>query len=292
MYLKVIIIKINYYGFIMITCKLLGGLGNQLFIIFSCLSYAIEHKQVCLFENTEKTLGMTNRRTYWNSFFNKLIPYLVKKKYISDINIIIKEKDYFNKFNREKHILLNDYFQSDKYFKNNYTTIIKILDIENKKNVILANNKLYSKKMISRCISIHFRIGDFLHIPDFHNILPLEYYKNAIELILENIDYIPIFLYFCEDTDLNNVKIIIASLKCNFNYLFLRADNTLQDWEQLLLMSCCKHNIIANSTFSWWGAYFNSYTEKIVCYPAIWFGPKNNYNIVDLFPEKWNKIEF
>jgi len=59
----------------------------------------------------------------------------------------------------------------------------------------------------------------------------------------------------------------------------------------MLMMSLCQHNIIPNSTFSWWGAYFNSNTEKIVCYPDVWFGPAVSKRIVDdLFPESWTKI--
>ena len=55
-------------------------------------------------------------------------------------------------------------------------------------------------------------------------------------------------------------------------------------------MSSCNHNIIANSSFSWWGAYSNSNSEKIVCYPSVWFGPQCNNSTQDLFPENWNKI--
>jgi hypothetical protein len=71
----------------------------------------------------------------------------------------------------------------------------------------------------------------------------------------------------------------------------MRGDNTLADWEQLLLMSCCHHNIIANSTFSWWAAYFNSWKDKIVCYPSVWFGNIANHDTKDLCPEEWIKIQ-
>ena len=70
-------------------------------------------------------------------------------------------------------------------------------------------------------------------------------------------------------------------------------DDFIPDWQQMLLMSICNDNIIANSTFSWWGSYFNENPDKIVCYPGVWFGPKlTQNNTVDLFPEDWKKIEF
>ena len=72
---------------------------------------------------------------------------------------------------------------------------------------------------------------------------------------------------------------------------FIKVDDSILDWEQLIIISLCNHNIIANSSYSWWGAYINDNKEKIVCYPSIWFGPeleKNNTN--DLFPNNWIKI--
>ena len=98
-------------------------------------------------------------------------------------------------------------------------------------------------------------------------------------------------LFFCENVDYDDVIIMVNKLSLRFpNYTFTRASNTLDDWEQLLLMSCCHHNIIANSSFSWWGAYFNSSVDKIVCYPSVWFGPAAKNDTRDLCPDEWIQI--
>jgi hypothetical protein len=104
--------------------------------------------------------------------------------------------------------------------------------------------------------------------------------------------YITDILFFCEDDDINDVMETINKLKIALpNMHFIRASNLLKDWEQLLLMSCCKHNIIANSSYSWWGAYLNTNPNKIICYPSIWFGQQVGLNTCDLCPQEWNKID-
>ena len=75
--------------------------------------------------------------------------------------------------------------------------------------------------------------------------------------------------------------------------IFTKADDNIEDWKQMLLMSCCHSNILANSSFSLWGAYFNSYKENIVCYPNVWFGHKlSKYNTKDIFKNNWHRIHF
>jgi hypothetical protein len=84
---------------------------------------------------------------------------------------------------------------------------------------------------------------------------------------------------------------IINRLENEFqDYKFFRGGNKLEDWEQMLLMSCCHHNIIANSSFSWWAAYFNFWSDKIICYPSVWFGEVSKINTKDLCPPEWNRI--
>ena len=141
-------------------------------------------------------------------------------------------------------------------------------------------------------ISMHFRIGDYKKLQDYHPLATYEYYERALGLIQKLKKGINFeILYFCEDGDIEDVLTIINKLESKFpSYKFVRGEKNMEDWEQMLLMSCCHHNIIANSSFSWWGAYFNFYTDKIVCYPSVWFGAKTNNDVSDLCPQEWNKI--
>ena len=82
-------------------------------------------------------------------------------------------------------------------------------------------------------------------------------------------------LIFCEKSDFPDILEMIGQLKQIFNEVtFQIIDFNISDWEQLLIMSSCQNNIIANSTYSWWGAYFNVNPGRIVCYPNKWFGNK------------------
>tara|TARA_A100001011_G_scaffold80696_2_gene83818 strand:+ start:3341 stop:3697 length:357 start_codon:yes stop_codon:yes gene_type:complete len=99
------------------------------------------------------------------------------------------------------------------------------------------------------------------------------------------------FLVFCEKDDLHIVESSLSIIKQKHpGTKFIICNHELQDWQQMLKMSLCKHNIIANSSFSWWAAYLNSEKEKIVCRPNIWFGEKLNHRTNDLFPCDWIEI--
>jgi hypothetical protein len=186
------------------------------------------------------------------------------------------------------------YFQSYKYFDHYFLTINRLLKIDELK-VILTNKYL---KLINedKPISMHFRLGDYKKLPEHYILLNTDYYKTALNSLFEsdptNKSSKKTVLYFCEDQDLEDVEGIITELKLEFpgSIVFCRPDPELEDWEQLILMSLCRHNIIANSTFSWWGAYLNTSREKKVIYPSMWFGPKIKHGLQDLFPLDWIKI--
>jgi hypothetical protein len=275
----------------------MGGLGNQIFQIFATISYAIKSRNPFKFLNVE-TLGSgqtTLRHTYWNSFFSKFKPLFLMINLPQPIHVI-REKDFtynelpiYEMLNRD--VLIYGYFQSYKYFQENYNQIYKMIGIDNMKSKLL--NELYiPSEYLNNTISMHFRIGDYKKNQHFHPLATYDYYKRSLEHIKKvypKTDFE--VLYFCEDVDIDDVLEKIHILQNKFpEYKFIRGENMLEDWEQLLLMSCCHHNIIANSSFSWWAAYFNSWKDKIVCYPSVWFGPTANNDTVDLCPNEWIKI--
>ena len=287
----------------MITCDLRGGLGNQLFEIFTTISYAIKASVPFKFLNIKSMGGGTStvRYTFWETFLSNLQPFLINN--LPQPIHIIKEKGFtYNELPvhemKYKNTVIYGYFQSYKYFQQNIDSIKKLIGIVQMKNKVLEKlQTIYRENIIDEnsmenTISMHFRIGDYKKVSDFHPILNYEYYHmslNRIQTIYPN-DIFTIY-YFCEEEDVKDVSSKISILKINFpKYTFIRGDNTLEDWEQMLFMSCCHHNIIANSSFSWWSAYFNNKVGKIVCYPAVWFGETANINTRDLCPLDWTKI--
>ena len=280
----------------MITCNLMGGLGNQIFQIFATISYAIKSRNQFKFLNLT-TLGggsTTVRYTFWETFFSNMKPFLISE--LPQPIHVIREKGFpYNELSvREmvnRNVMIYGYFQSYKYFQENYDIIYRMLNIDKIKNDILNNLNL-SSDYLENTVSMHFRIGDYKKIQDFHPLATYDFYERSLlymQISKPNVDFT--VLYFCEDCDIDDVLMIINKLITNYpTYTFTRGTNTLEDWQQMLLMSCCHHNIIANSSFSWWAAYLNTNTDKIVCYPSVWFGKVANNDTRDLCPPNWVRV--
>jgi hypothetical protein len=275
----------------MIYVELMGGLGNQLFQIFCGIAYSFENRTSFRINNNkpDKVSPLDNkslRPTYFNNFLINL-----SKFTYNNINILTYNEPSFT-YNKipsiNKDFKLKGYFQSPKYFENYYKSIIEIIELDKQKAQIKEKYKEYFNNKV---ISLHFRIGDYIKKPDYHVILNNEYYTNALNNILEKDNTCDTVLYFNEEQDNYIVENIINNIEKLYPQLnFIQCSYNIPDWEQLLLMSLCHHNIIANSTFSWWGAYFNLNPEKIVCCPSVWFGSKYNNSTRDLFPKNWVKI--
>jgi hypothetical protein len=289
----------------MITCKLQGGLGNQLFQIFTTISYAMKNSVSFAFLNTYQLNNGENgtmiRYTYWKNFLSALIPFLKCSNQILIHNVLKEKKFTFENYDITDNTLLVGYFQSSKYFDDYKTPIFKMIKLST--NKLFVKNKVASNYNLifdneKKYISLHYRSGDYKKYPNIYPILDDVYYEKSIHAIFELNDYLHDYvkknklfiLYFCENDSLIEFEEIIEKLKTKFPQLvFEKSPSELYDWEQMLLMSLCNHNIIANSTFSWWGAYFNSHTNKHVCYPKKWFN--NELDSCDLCPSDWIGIE-
>ena len=231
----------------MISClKLKGHLGNQIFQIASTIGIAIENNDNAIFKKWKYSQYYTTTNLF--NFNNNCI---ITEKYIEPY-FHYKQVKYVGSIN------LTGYFQSEKYFIHCSNLIKKMFKFK-KENEL---KKKWNKYLIKNTIGIHIRRGDYLKLENYHSIQSLEYYNKAIKIIEKNnnIDYI---LVFSDD---------IKWCKKNFKdkkYVFIENQFNTED---LALMSYCNHNVISNSSFSWWASWLNNNTNKIVIAPKKWFG--------------------
>ena len=272
----------------------MGGLGNQLFQIFNLISYCLKYKIPFYFQN--KKQERIDRPFYWDNFFKSLKPFVRDN---NENMPIYKEQDFhynellsFNQIN--KQFAFVGYFQSYKYFNENYEQIIKFIRLREQQESI---KKKYIEYDFENIISLHFRIGDYKNLQQHHPLTKVEYYVKAIKYIIKVTERNNWkILYFYEEQDYEQVNENIKGIKLETeleNINFIPINTKIVDYEQILLMSLCQHNIIANSSFSWWGAYFNKNSSKIICHPDPnnWFGPsQGNKKMDDLLPNTWINV--
>ena len=299
----------------MISVNIMGGLGNQLFQIFATIATALRNNDTFFFMRYIDLPGIPGhqRKTHWSTLLKSLQPYMTevndKTNKAFQALPMWKEKTFeynqlpINTRHLDKPLRLYGYFQSEKYFVDKYEEICNIIQL-NKEQIMIKHESIaeewsreirggYSKSR--QLISMHFRIGDSVFNPHIHPILNLTYYKNALNYMISKLQAnTPIsILVFYEVCDKNAVYKNVAQLKhefCDHDIHFHFVNTEIEDWKQMLTMSICDHNIIANSTFSWWGAYFNSNPNKVVCFPNVWFGPAVSHNTCDMYPETWVRI--
>ena len=143
----------------------------------------------------------------------------------------------------------------------------------------------YGKYISEGFYSIHIRRGDYLEKSELYGgICTRKYYTDAIEYIKYR-DKNAKFIVFSDETDRNKLSLLLG--KDNIIYFQQEDFTEYEDWYDMYLMSICKHNIIANSTFSWWGAWLNRNDNKIVVAPQKWI---NIYKYEDIYPKEWVQI--
>lgn len=238
---------------------LIGRLGNNLFQIAMCVGYAEKH-------NVDYYIPEWKYSGCFKTVFTK----------VSAGTVFVGEKGwYYEELPFIENVKFFGFFQSYKYFEHCEGKIRELFQFNDTiKNKINAKYRLG----VNTC-SIHVRRGDYVGNV-FHEVCHFEYYKDAIIAMKERTS-IDLFVVFSDD---------IAWCKENFigeEFLFVENNSDIED---IYLMSICSHNIICNSTFSWWGAWLNANPEKVVIAPEQWFGDVSR-GVEDLLPEKWIKLK-
>lgn len=252
-----------------------GRLGNQMFQIASTIGIAKDNNLDYGFDSWYCNYTNTDFNNFLNTPLNKLNMDTSK-------NTLKTTEPEFNYkkmlLNSNYNHILYGYFQSEKYFQNHKNYVKNIFQLKPK--YLLKIEEKYGDILKNSC-SLHIRRGDYLGLQNFHTLIGLDYYEESLFKLYGN--------------NLTNLNLLIFSddiswCKSNFNFEgpkihYIEGNSDIID---MTLMSMCGNNIIANSSFSWWGAWLNKNPNKKVVAPKNWFGPHNsNLSTKDLYCEEW-----
>jgi hypothetical protein len=298
----------NYSGKIkMIIVKLSGGLGNQMFQYAAAKALStkdsielkldishfdkiisnqtIRHYRLNVFPNIQEKIAdkkeINNLVPHFTfDFFNKVYRNINKK--VFNFNTSYKtESNLFHSeitLNIRKKAYLDGYWQSEKYFTEVSDLIRECFSLDYLSNhpPLQSVIQLIQSQL---AVSIHVRRGDYITNPStnsYHGILEMDYYERAITTIVASNSTDIVFYIFSDD-----IEWCKKNLKIPFKHVYI---STGEDYHDLYLMSSCRHNIIANSSFSWWAAWLNRHNDKIIIAPKKWFSDQPAKDIV---PVNW-----
>lgn len=254
-----------------ISINTMGGLGNVLFQIIAAYSISKRDNMSLIIDSTNHHGAHYGISKYTNNILRN-IKFSTEPLNFTGYGEQGHHYTEIPKFNT--NIKLIGYFQSEKYFYEYRDDVLELLSPTNE--IITKLTEKYSDVLKSKTTSLHVRRGDYLGLPDFHPVLPIEYYKMSLNTINDD----STVLIFSDD---------INWCKSNFDFIKNKIFITdLEDFEELYLMSMCDNNIISNSTFSWWGAWLNKNNNKKVISPKIWFGPSlHHLSTKDIYCKNW-----
>jgi hypothetical protein len=289
----------------MIIVKLMGGLGNQMFQYAAGKALAVKHNTIMKLDLSffyDQHSIVTKRNYELNEFNNDLdiatsseikeytkwedkMVYKNVAKYFPFFknHFIYRENTFcFNKkfFSLHPNTYLIGYWQSEKYF----TSIAEAI----RNDFSFRNIQSELSNEISSCnsVSLHVRRGDYVassETASLHPVCPPKYFYKAADYIADRIDS-PVFYIFSDDLEWVKMNL---KLKYPMKFCTTNAPNT--GYFDLHLMTLCKHSVIANSSFSWWGAWLSSANNKLVIAPKYWFRD-SSIDTKDLIPVNWLKL--
>jgi hypothetical protein len=289
----------------MVVCAVLGGLGNQMFQYAAAKRLALIHSaELCLdlrgFERYPlhngyelgHVFGVEARaptskqlRTDLGVFTTPVALRVLKRSELSVLRpkeLVIEPTfqywDGLQKLSPSFYML--GYWQSEKYFSDVAASIRETFRFRNPLSKL--NSDILEEMRGCNSVAIHVRRGDYIShkkTRQIMNLCSMDYYKEAIDLIGASVQT-PTFYIFSDDPEWASQNFTFLERKTVVSH-----NKSKDGYVDMQLMSCCKHQIIANSTFSWWGAWLNEYSEKKVIAPVGWFAGRGTPT--DLYPASW-----
>jgi len=293
----------------MVIAQITGGLGNQLFQYAAAKSLSLHHNVPLLLEissfHREELPDLEVPRNFELFHFNGITEEIISPQEIDSlINVrkgialpkliipaykksVYTEPFYHhdkNFFKSKKNVFLKGGWQSEKYFKPHENEIRNNLHLKSAlvERVIEKANAL----KIENSVAVHVRRGDYLRkkiIHEWHGVMEKDYYAKAFDTLDSKTKNLKVY-YFTDDTDWVSKNLLPLQ-----RGEIVSGNIAQTHYEDLYLMSHCRNNIIANSSFSWWGAWLNSYHDKIIIAPKKWFD-KGFKDTQDVIPSEWIRI--
>lgn len=254
----------------MISVFIQGGLGNQMFQIATAVSLAKDMNTDLVIEDGQHHLPLqgNNISNYRSNVFKD-----IKFSKLDNNFLLYKEPSFsYKKIPHIDRLFLYGYFQTEKYFVDNKEYIKSLFIDPASINIV---KKIYPFLGKENVVSLHVRRGDYLKNPKMHPTQSVGYYLDALDMI-KKYDRI---LVFSDDPEW---------CRMNFNNSKMEFSKT-KDYLEMYAMSLCNHNILANSSFSWWGAWLNQNNGTVVA-PSTWFGPDGPQDYKDIYCKDWNII--
>lgn len=276
-----------------LTYPIIGGLGNQLFVIAAAFHMRnLTGAQLVLLRNVE----MNSHSTGWDEFYNECplleavlahsLPQVSWRHYgKTRFSSEYEDRMEMIKQNAKQGIsTINEgYFQHLRYLPD-ISFVRRLFNISHKQEQVRA--KLSNIDFDTTC-AIHFRLGDYKGITNVFLLLPDSYYQDAISKVTRERPGIKTLLVFHELGDRETVESRMKTI-CNETYEVIYSPTLrLKDWEEMIAISLCRGIIIANSTFSWWGAYFS--LDSTVVYPPYWHHDQGEFPEHGLALSGWIK---
>lgn len=274
--------------------KMTGGLGNQMFIyafylqmkkhcpnVWIDLSDMVHYKVHCGYE-MNRVFNLPHTELCMNQGLKKVIEFIFFKTILERKQNLVTLEAFRKKY-IWPFIYFKGFYQSERFFVDVKDEVRKVFSFDLRNANVKSLDLIKQLDADAHAVSLHIRRGDYLqpkHWTTTGSVCQLPYYRNAIAKMKMLVEH-PSFYVFSDDMEWVKKHIPLE------NATYIDWNKGEESWQDMMLMSHCRHHIICNSTFSWWGAWLDPRDNKVVIVPERWF---QHINTPYIYPAGWVKV--